>query len=310
MRNHAEGTPNAWREFLLAIAAVMALAVPVVVGALTVPRLQAQAPAGTADRPVFDVASVKPNKSGTNMVRFGGPQTGGRYTATNVTLNMLVTSAYKLKPHQISGLPNWDNSEHFDIEAKAEGNPSRDQINLMVQSLLADRFKLVVHRETRQLPIYALVLSKAEKTGARLQPHSDDTKCPDLSSGPPPPPRPDGALPPAPCGGFFMSGSPGGFRMAGQKIAMDQLAQNLSNFVDRIVVDRTGLTGAFDLSLDFMPTQMPAGFVRGPDSNASDPSAPPTIFTALQEQLGLKLEAQTGPVDVLIVDHVEQPSEN
>jgi uncharacterized protein (TIGR03435 family) len=183
-------------------------------------------------------------------------------------------------------------------------------MNLMVQSLLADRFRLAVHRETRQLPIYALVVSKPGKTGAQLQPHLNDAKCSDVSSGPLPPPPPSGALP-APCGGFFMSGSPGGFRMAGAKLTMDMLARNFSNFVDRVVVDHTGLSGTFDVSLDFMPTQMPAGFVRGPgDSSASDPAAPPTIFTAVQEQLGLKLEAQTGPVDVVVIDHVEQPSEN
>src|SRR5437762_963134 len=120
MRNHSEDTRAHWRKFFLATAGLALLAAPL---------LWAQAPAATASRPAFDVASVKPNKSGDNRVMMGGPATGGRFTATNVTLNMLVTVAYQLKRQQVSGLPDWGNSEHFDVEAKAEGSPPRDQIN-------------------------------------------------------------------------------------------------------------------------------------------------------------------------------------
>ena len=200
----------------------------------------------------------------------------------------------------------------FDIEAKAGGNVTRDQINLMLQSLLADRFKLAAHQETRPLPVYALVLSKAGKTGPQLQSHGDDSKCADVSGGLPPPPVPGAGAPKVPCGGFIMGGSPAGFHMGGQKITMMDLTRTLSNFVDRVVVDRTGLSGTFDLSIDFAPQQAPPGFTPGPgaDAGAADPSGPVSIFTAVQEQLGLKLEPQTGPVDVLVIDHVERPSEN
>jgi len=317
VRNRAEEITNGWRRLLLA-AGVALLALRVVAGVLTAPSMQAQAPAAQsssspADRPSFDVASIKPNKSGDNRI-LTRVQPGGLYRSTNVTLNMLITGAYQLKPQQLSGLPEWGDSEHFDIEAKAEGNPARDQISLMMQSLLADRFKLMMHHETRQLPIYALLLSKAGKTGPQLQPHSDDSKCPDLSAGPPPPPPgppgPGPALPPAPCGGFFMFGSTGKVRMAGQKITMENLAATLSRQLDRVIVDKTGLSGLFDANLEFAPLPGQFGSQLGADAGASDPAAPASIFTALQEQLGLKLEAQKGPVDVLVIDHVEKPSPN
>jgi uncharacterized protein (TIGR03435 family) len=300
MKKHAE-----WRKFVLTTAGVAPLAVLAVLGTLHASRLRAQTPPGSADRPTFDVASVKPNKSGDGRVMFR-PEPGGRCTGSNVTVGMLVNVAYQLKPHQMVGGPAWMDSEHFDVEAKAEGNPPIEQIRLMLQSLLADRFKLVVHHETRQFPVYALVLSKAGKTGPRLLVHSDDTKCADVSAGPPPLPSPGAGLPPAPCGGFFV----GNRRLAAQKVTTEMLARTLANFVDRIVVDQTGLSGVFDVDFEFTPLQSPLGVQRGPDASAPDPSAPPSIFTALQEQLGLKLVAQTDPVDVLVIDHVERPSEN
>ena len=307
MRSLAGRELNRWRTFVLPIAGIAVLAI---LGALTAPWLRAQAPAdqsppAAADRPTFDVTSVKENKSGDQFIRML-QQPGGRFTATNSTLDRVINIAYQLKPHQLVGGPEWIGSEHFDIEAKAEGNPPMDEMRLMLQSLLADRFKMVAHHETRQFPVYALVLSKAGKTGPRLLVHSDDTKCPDVSAGPPPPPSPGAELPPTPCDGFFV----GNRRLAAQKVTMEMLARTLGNFVDRIVVDRTGLSGLFDVDFEFTPLQSPLGVQRGPDASAPDPSAPPSIFTALQEQLGLKLVAQTDPVEVLVIDHVEQPSEN
>lgn len=329
MRNNAGGPRNGRRKALVAIASLMLLAVMLFVCVVATSlraqstvrqappaqllRFQVQAeqsPSAQADRPSFDVASIKPNRSGVvSLARRTQP--GGRYAATGITLNGLITFAYQLKPQQLSGLPEWGDSEHFDIEAKAQGNPTMEQIWLMIQSLLADRFRLVVHYETRQLPMFALVLSKVGKSGPQLQRHSDDTKCTDPSAGPPPAAfRSDAGLPSAPCGGFSGSGGAGSLGIAGQKITMDMLAGVLSRQLDRVVVNQTELSGFFDESLEFAPPPRQFGPQLGADTSASDSSGPPSIFTALQDQLGLKLEATKGPVDVLVIDHVEEPTPN
>lgn len=316
MENRTARTWNSWRRHILTTAGVMALAVPLIVGTAKTPRLRAQTPevpptSPAPDRPSFEVASIKPSKSderGTYLRR----QPGGLYRATNVPLRALIASAYlnqfPPKGERIVGGPGWIDTEHFDIEAKAKGNPSAEQVNLMAQSLLEDRFKLVVYHESRQLPIYALVLSKAGKTGPQLVEHSDNAKCADPAAGPPPPPAAGEAVP-AFCGGFFMMRGGGALQESGNKITMDMLAQFLGQSVDRTVVDRTGLSGVFDFTLEFAPELGP-GSQSGATASASDPSVPPSIFTALQEQLGLKLESQKGPVDVLVIDHVEQPTPN
>jgi uncharacterized protein (TIGR03435 family) len=313
MLNPVRSPLNLREKLFLAAAGLVALAAPLVAGVL-IPLLRSPLQAGQSssaqvDRPSFVVVSIQPNKSGvSNLVR---RKAGGLYTATNVTLNNLITVAYQLEPQQLSGLPTWRDSEHFDIEARAEGDPPREQNWLMIQSLLADRFKLVVHYETRQLPEFALVLLKAGKTGPQLKLHSDDTKCTDTSAGPPPAaPHPNTGLPPTTCGGFSGFGASGSVGIAGQKITMDMLAGLLSRQLDRVVVNRTGLSGVFDASIEFAPPPGQSGTQLGADTNASDSSGPPSIFTALQEQLGLKLESTKGPVDVLVIDHVEQPSPN
>jgi hypothetical protein len=268
MRNRAKETRNGWKNHFLATGGLAALAVLVAAVVLSAPRLWSQQPAGqsqrgAAARPAFDAASVKANKSGDQNVQMMF-QPGGRFIATNDPVRNIITTAYQTKPQQMMAGPEWDGllSEYFDIETKAAGNPSVERMRLMLQSLLADRFKLAVHHESRRLPIYALVLSKAGRTGPQLTAHSDNTKCIDLSV-----------------------------------------------YVDRAVVDRTGLTGVFDVTLEFAPPEGPAS---QPDAtvSAADPAAAPSIFTALQEQLGLRLEPQTGPVDVLVIDHVEEPSPN
>jgi uncharacterized protein (TIGR03435 family) len=297
MRDHAE-----LRKLIVATAGAVALAVPTAVGALMVPRLQAKAQAGRGDRPAFEVASIKANKSGGPMA---GPtnRPGGLFISTNRPLGVLIDVAYNLRRHQRVGGPDWIDAERFDIEARAEGNPSYEQMWPMLQSLLADRFKLIVHHETRQLPIYALELSTPGKPGPQLTPHTDDSTCFDVSSGRPPAPAPGEKLP-LPCGHYSFSISRGTSQMSGSKITMDNLAGTLSANVDRIVVDRTGLNGTFDLTLQFA-TQIDVQ--PGPEP---DPSASPALPTALRDQLGLKLESTTGPVDVLVIDHVEEPSPN
>jgi uncharacterized protein (TIGR03435 family) len=298
-------TDRKLRRVAIRIAGVAGL---LVFGSVNAPKVRAQSQALAGDRPKFEAASVKPNKSGDNRA-MRRPQVGGLFSETNYTMRIIITTAFQLTPQQMVAAPEWDRllGEHFDIEAKAEGDPSKDQINLMLQSLLADRFKLVVHHETRQLPVYALVLSRAGKTGPQLIQHSDDAKCTDAALGLSPPGR-DGTLS-AYCGSFSIVGRPGGLRDAGNNVTMDQMIALLGNYMDRPVVDRTGLNGTYDFTFEFA---LPIGLGSQPatDPSASDPSAPPSIFTAIQEQLGLKLESQTGPVDVLVIDHVEEPSEN
>jgi uncharacterized protein (TIGR03435 family) len=247
-------------------------------------------------RPSFDVASIKANKSGGGRHSISLDLPGGLATATNVSLQTMMTAAYQLPTGRILGMPGWSDSLYFDIQARADGNPGIDQKRLMLQSLLADRFKLALHHETRQLAVYALVLAKPGKLGPQL--HANNEKCPD------PPPE---SSPPT-CNNLTVNGTPGKMSFVGQKTTMEHFVANLGSAsarnLDRPIVDRTGLTGTFDFSLEF------ASGLTASQPGASDPSAPPSIFTALQEQLGLKLVPETGPVDVLVIDHVEQPSEN
>ena len=166
--------------------------------------------------------------------------------------------------------------------------------------MLADRFGLVVHQETRPIPVYVLVVSKV---GA-LAP-ADSAKCTVRPAEAPPP----GGLPN--CGSMFSSPTTSniGVHYTGRSVPMGYLVRMLGGFMDRIVVNKTGLSGAFDWDLEFMPPRTLAA-QAGPDAPALSSSAPPSIFTALQEQLGLKLESQTEPMNVLVIDHAEQPSEN
>src|SRR5262245_34566325 len=221
---------------------------------LPVVARQAPSPGSQAALPQFEVASVKQNRSGENRVMIG-VQPGGRFTATNVTLRMLIRNAYQLQDFQITGGPNWLVEDRFDIVAKAEagdavgdpfraeqnGQPSRGQ--LMLRALLADRFKLVVHNETKDMPIYALILARSDgKLGAQLKPSEVD--CAALTAAgrgrgrglpPPPDPRQAGGTPQ--CG---IRIGPGNMAVGGSP--MTQVATSLAMFAGRIVVDKTGLT--------------------------------------------------------------------
>jgi uncharacterized protein (TIGR03435 family) len=176
----------------------------------------------------------------------------------------------------------------------------------MIRALLADRFKLAVHNETQQLPIYALALARGDgRLGPNL--HRSETDCNALLAAA----RGRGALPPAsqpgepmPCG---MRIGPGAMSMGAASLS--QFANSLSMFVGRVVLDRTGLTGMFDANLTWTPDQMPQRPPGAPEPPPIDPNGP-SIFTAVQEQLGLKLDSQKGPVDVLVIDRVEHPVEN
>jgi uncharacterized protein (TIGR03435 family) len=263
------------------------------------PRLDAQS---ALNAPVFEVTSVKPSKPGSRL-RFV-PGSPGRFTMTNVSVRTLVQNAYQLlQDAQVVGGPNWLTSERFDVVAKAAGNPSPDEMALMLRALLAERFKLVAHTETRELPMYALVLARRDrKLGERIRPTAVDcSKVRDNANGRlTNPSQVDDRMF---CGIRF---SPGNVVAGG--ISLSQLGERLAPFVDRAVVDRTGLAARFDLNLEWTPDQWRTAQVQN-DGLQPAPTNPggPSLFTAVQEQLGLKLESARGPVDVLVIDSVSQP---
>jgi uncharacterized protein (TIGR03435 family) len=277
----------------------------------------AQAPAAT-ERPAFEVASVKPNKTGDGRIMIMGQPDGG-IVATNFPVAALIRLAYQLQDFQLIGAPDWIANDRFDIVAKPTvdrpatppAGPPGETTRLMVQSLLAERFKLTAHPDTRALPIYALVMARADgKPGPGLRPSTIDCEAMrgagrgpggGAGRGPGGPP----AFGERPACGTMMG--PGTLMSGG--VPLSQLIGPLSQAAHRVVVDRTGLKGNFDIDLKWTPDQMPLGPPPpgAPPLPAIDPNGP-SIFTALQEQLGLKLESQTGPVEVLVIDRVEPPT--
>jgi bla regulator protein blaR1 len=276
----------------------------------------------------FDVASVKRNMSGPPPVG-GAPNSnfnlgsgsaysdnGGLLRTTNYALWTYIAFAYKIAAGKqnellLAQLPKWANEDRFDIDARVGGNPTKDQMRLMMQSLLADRFKLAVHYEKRQFPVYMLVQEKSGKLGPHLQPHSQDSP---------------------PCAGSLITGSTpaqagtvaGGFpavcgsvvtlppsvagraHWAARDVPFPVIVAAFSNSVtgmDRFLADGTGLSGTYDFSLEWSP-EVPPGVNFQADPNGA------TFLEALKEQLGLKLEPAVGPVEVLVIDHVEEPSKN
>jgi uncharacterized protein (TIGR03435 family) len=282
---------------------------------LAAARLEAQ----PAARMEFEVASVKPNKSdapatANNPLGPGNVYSpyGGFFQATNFPLYTYILFAYKIMGNQEQFLrtqmPAWVMTDRFDIQARAEGNPDKDQMRLMMRSLLADRFKLGIHYETRQVPVFAVVMMKAGKTGPTLQSHPADYPC----STVPQASQSRNADPfPALCSGLFPlpPTAPGRLRVGARNVTMEFIANQLSAVgrLERPVIDRTGLGGNFDFALEWVP-ERPAAQPAVTDLQP-DPSGP-TFLEAITDQLGLKLESQKGPAQLLILDHVEHPSEN
>jgi uncharacterized protein (TIGR03435 family) len=280
--------------------------------------------AQTVVRPAFEVASIKVNtECGKGLGRGGGQAPSpGRLNLECVTVRDLIQAAYdsfangstpKARRIPIVGGPNWMDSERYDLEAKAMGGVSLVQMaGPMLQVLLEDRFKLTLHRETREMPVYLLTIAK---TGIKKGAFEEAVCVPqDLNRlGLPDP----GPAAPSICDRQTIM-------RAGQNVALEiygasmaSLSEGLlSNRMDRPVIDKTGLTGRFDLHLEFVPDDSVPGFqgrggVGEPGTSVSlADGAGPSIFTALQEQLGLKLSAATGPAEVIVVDHVERPSDN
>jgi len=240
----------------------------------------------------FEVASVKPNVSGAGaeMVR-----TPGGLTATNTEFSNLLEMAFQTRLIDLSRVPDSLRSQRFDIVAKAAGKISGDQYWEMLQALLEDRFKLAFHRETKDAQVYALVLAKkGTRTGPKLS-RSINAECPVNPSG----------------ANFCGVGSRPGM-MNGQRVPMARIARELSPFAGRTVQDETGLTGSYDFRLTWTPDP---GESRADGDKVKaagiplDPSGP-SFFSAIQEQLGLKLESKKSQVEILVIDHAERPSEN
>lgn len=296
-----------FRNSLMSLAGLLAVAMPLVFALLQAMQTlaQSQTQNTAAASPVYEVASIKPNKSDNPRVFFMFSPNG--FTATKVSLQMLIETAYGVEENRISGAPSWANSEKYDIEAKMDSSVADDLRKLsedqrtparqrMLQALLADRFKLRLHRENRDLPVYELVIAKNGPKLHKAKTGDTYTNGVKGSDG-----RPAGT-------GTWINGD----NIIGQGIPISDLVEELSQRLGRAVVDETGLTGNYDFTLRWTPDdgQAPTGAVLG-DAGATLPdSSGPSIFSAIQAQLGLKLESKKGPVPVLVVDHVERPSEN
>ena len=283
----------------------------------------AQAP----NNPAFEVASVRSNRSSaqpSSLFPLGPGDayvSGNLFSATNQPLVAYLRFAFKLSQGELLDVPAWVYDEHFDIAARATGSPTKNEMRLMMRSLLADRFNLKIHSEKRTKPAFNLVLVSAGKIGPQLKPNADDDACAGSSTeqttGAEPTSRPTEPssksglqLPPIPCGaiGQISASAPDKGRIGGRRVTIERIAGFLTNpftGVDRQVLDRTGLTGTFDFSLEWSPE--PA--ITGPPDQAAASSGP-GFLEALRSQLGLKLVAATAPTDVLIIDHIGRPDEN
>ncbi len=271
----------------------------------------------------FEVASVrlaKPDTFGLPLFwldRGDAKPPGGRFSAS-VSLGRYIFIAYKLEAFQIkemnAQLPKWANDDYA-IDAKADGNPTKDQMRLMLQSLLADRFKLRVHFESREGPVLALTFVKPGKLGPKLLPHSEGPPCPDSFEmtnpfRPTPPPKP-GVAWPSQCGIAAQMGTPNGTWLGARNRTMGLLANDIYGSgvsmgeVDKPVVDQTGLQGRFDFIVA-LPAWMISLFPKPP--NPDDPPKGTPFLNAVRDQLGLKLVSSKGAIRKLVIDHIERPS--
>ncbi|WP_089838262.1 TIGR03435 family protein [Granulicella pectinivorans] len=266
------------------------LARKIVMGTMLAISPAAWAQDASAERLSYDVISVKPNTSGSGGMRIMVTPDG--FAAENVSLHMLMSTAFQINSELIVGLPKWSDSDRFDVKAKVaeEDLPAlkkmepKDRIQI-VQSIVAERFKVVVHREKREWPTYDLVVAKSGLKMKEAKP--DDTYANGIKG-------PDGKG----NGGMMRMGRG---TMTGQGIPIENMTRALSSLTQRTVVDKTGLKENYDFELKWTPDDAPAGST---EENGE------SIFTAVQEQLGLRLDASKGMVETLIVDHVEKPSED
>jgi uncharacterized protein (TIGR03435 family) len=263
-----------------------------------------------SQEPRFEVVAIK-RSSGGGVGSMMAVRPGGRVSVRNLPVQEVIRRAYGILPFQLTGGSDWLQGERYDIEAKAPDGAvvTADAINLMLRAMLSDRFKLKVRRETRESAIYELVLARTDRRfGEKLRETSADCVAQrnrGTESG--------GSLPdaarvrgedPIPCG-MVMSG---GNRIAAGGETMTKFATMLVPLVQRIVVDNTGLTGVYDFDLQFLPDQ---GYVRGlPVRMYLVAADVPPLLTAIQEQLGLKLQPARGPVEYVVIESIARPSED
>jgi uncharacterized protein (TIGR03435 family) len=274
-----------------------------------------------SNRLEFEVASIRENRQavpwqdnrgncGLNGMGSVNILAGGRLRAERALLACVIQGAYAVRPYQVVGGPDWVNSIHFDVDAKAaNASATTEEVRLMLQALLADRFRLQLHKETRNIPAYVLSIAKG---GTRLRPPTagNCSKPGSLTAtgGPTPPSAGKGPAPMIfPCGRMGGTGSPGGSRMDGGEVPIAELVRLLTLQLKRPVIDKTDLKGTFDIHLTYVGTNP----LSAPPTT-DEPSAQfgLTIFDAIEKQLGLKLEASRTPSDVLVIDGVQEPSQN
>ena len=272
------------------------------VAALGSTRLPAeQAPAPADDRPAFEVASIRRNVSVSDSASVRA-QPGGRLTVTNNSLRNIIRNAYNVQNFQIVGGPGWIESDRWDIVAKAADDAPPQQLILMLQRLLADRFKLVVRREMRDTPVYALVLARADgRVGPGLTRSEVDCAALVAAARERREPLPNTINGRPACGTRSTRG-----RIITTAVTLADFARNLGPQTGRAVVDRTGLAGTYDIDLTWTPEPPPPGLETPPPPTGDGAS----LFAAIQEQLGLKLDAQRAPVDTLVIDSAEPPKED
>jgi uncharacterized protein (TIGR03435 family) len=254
--------------------------------AVRVPGLHGQAAQPDQKAPAFEVASVKLHTTSGLNERSGIDETAGSIRVENLPLKGLIEAAYDVRDYQFTG-PSWLNTVRYDVVAKPPAGFTQPQLRPLLQSLLTDRFKLTAHHESKEMGVYELVVAKS---GSKLH----------ESTGP----------------RTFFTARPA--LISGTRVSMRELAGALSGLLDRPVTDYTGLLSVYDVKVQWTPDQLrdfkasadlPPGTLPRINGAPFDPDGP-SVFTAVQEQLGLKLESTKGPVDVLVIDHVEKPTED
>jgi bla regulator protein BlaR1 len=283
MMNQNTHKLNVGRRLLLAAAGFIAVVMPIAVGAFHVPSIRAQQPAGPLE---FDAVSVKPSNPNSTHGTVVDVTAGGTLHVVNATVKDLIETAYDVRLFQIEGGPAWTNAAKYDVDATpgaraqsaAAPQPGWTNVRFKVQALLKDRFQLQLHRETKVGPTYSLAIAKGGVKSSVLSATQSPHRGINAGQG----------------------------TMLGEAASMADLADKLSRLLQRPVVNNTGLEGNYDFKLEWTPDPGPPA----PDGQPVDASLGPSLFAALQQQLGLRLEATKGPVDILIIDRVDKPSEN
>jgi uncharacterized protein (TIGR03435 family) len=247
----------------------------------------------------FEVASIKANHSGRQGFD-GFEAEHGSLTVRNASLKMLIEAAYSTQDERIFGGPAWLASDRFDVMAKGRSDATKAEVWLMLRELLADRFKLVTRNEQRELPFYALEIAKESKLPKGSGPPCDEQ------------PAKLGEKFTAPCGNLVRAWGPQGGVVVGNRVSIATLADALAGFLGRPIVDRTGFKGTIDVNLRWTPEgyAVRAGGDNESQRSAAPPEPGPSLFSAIQEQLGLKLVSTKGPIDALVVERAEKPTEN